>query len=311
MAEQIPTGGRPDERGERGGAMKEEGGVPDVPRDWPGPAAERTGNGPSPVLEGVAARFLFEAGPSGPAPETAAARAVARDEELLAAVGRGDAPPTLRIWTAPPAVVVGRHFYAARGATPPRQVAGLPLVTRASGGAFVLHGPEFLNVSWIVPARLWEPSVDTAFLLFGQTLARALSALTGRPVVLGAATGAYCESGSDLLLDGRKLAGQAQRRTARALLVHATVNRQGDPAARARWSRILEEAYRSAHLARSVSPEQIAALSEFAGPAAASASAVARQVVQETTLAWARLFREPVRFAGALPAPAACPGQGS
>jgi lipoate---protein ligase len=91
--------------------------------------------------------------------------------------------------------------------------AGVPVLRRSSGGGTVLQGPGCLDLSLVFNLALRPELIPVA-----SSYARILGALADALTVPGLKV-----SGSDLLLDGRKVSGSAQRRTRGWLLHHATL----------------------------------------------------------------------------------------
>jgi lipoate-protein ligase A len=93
---------------------------------------------------------------------------------------------------------------------------GVPVLRRSSGGGTVVVGPGVLNVSVILPQAaapgLW--AVDAAQRHVLERLAEAVKS-AGQPVSL--------EGSGDLVWNGRKCAGSAQRRLKRWFLVHYSI----------------------------------------------------------------------------------------
>jgi lipoate-protein ligase A len=133
------------------------------------------------------------------------------DEELLMA-GNG----VLRLWeTGQECVVLG---HAGR---PERDVhvaecnrAGIPILRRCSGGGAVLLGPGCLNYSLVLPLE-WQPLWSEVRYSFDWAMSRMRRAL--------AVPGLRREGDCDLALNGRKISGNAQRRTPRTILHHGTL----------------------------------------------------------------------------------------
>jgi lipoate-protein ligase A len=133
------------------------------------------------------------------------------DEELLAE-GRG----ILRIWeSARECVVLGHsgrvdcdvHVAACRGS-------GVPVLHRCSGGGAVLLGPGCLSYSLILPLE-WNPKWRDVRFSLRWVMNRIRRALAVPDV--------RCEGLCDLARDHRKVSGNAQRRTNRAILHHGTL----------------------------------------------------------------------------------------
>ncbi|MGH7572564.1 MAG: lipoate--protein ligase family protein [Gemmatimonadota bacterium] len=176
---------------------------------------------------------------------------MACDEALLDAVGSGEIPPTVRFYAwGPPAVSLGRHQPdlepSARAAL---AALGIDWVRRPTGGRLVYHGTADEELTYSVVAPLDEPSLagglSEAYRRIHEALATGLArlgiaaALAPRPSSSG--RGAHsprsrlaCFAASvpnEIVADGRKLVGSAQRRSRRSLLQHGSIPLGGDPAA--------------------------------------------------------------------------------
>jgi len=123
---------------------------------------------------------------------------------------------TLRFWESPtPVVVLGRGGDAS--AEVYEEVCALekiPILRRASGGGSVVLGPGCLNFSFVL-------SLDRRPELLGVR--------RSYEIILGTVVQALSRSGiklcglSDLTSEGRKISGNAQKRTRRALLHQGTI----------------------------------------------------------------------------------------
>jgi lipoate-protein ligase A len=94
---------------------------------------------------------------------------------------------------------------------------GIPLYRRTSGGGTVVQGPGSFNYALVLRMER-EPDLATisatnAYIL--HRIANAIAPLLGSPVELRGHT--------DLVFNGRKFSGNAQRRKERALLFHGTM----------------------------------------------------------------------------------------
>lgn len=173
-------------------------------------------------------RVLLDTPTDGPAN-------MARDEALLTCVGRGESPPTLRLyeWT-PPTISLGYFQRYAEYESLPPPAGELPAVRRLTGGGAILHDQE-LTYSLALPLdhRLLGEGPNHLYELFHEAVTACLAAI-GAAV---AACGVTDDSGPtrgpffcfarrhcyDLLLLDRKIAGSAQRRTRDAVLQHGSV----------------------------------------------------------------------------------------
>ncbi len=161
---------------------------------------------------------------------------MARDEAILQVVSRGHAPPTLRFYQwSPPTISLGYfQLYADYAALAP-PAGQLPVVRRLTGGGAILHDLELtcsltlpldhpLN-SGCGPGGLYDLVHDA----FADLLAESGVEVTRAASESGGASHRgpfFCfdrHSRYDLLLDGRKLMGSAQRRTRSAVLQHGSL----------------------------------------------------------------------------------------
>jgi len=161
---------------------------------------------------------------------------MAIDEAILKAVGRALAPPTLRFyrWLAP-TISLG-HFQKyselAGLAEPFRELA---VVRRVTGGGAILHDAE-LTYSLILPANhplVINRAPGDLYSLVHRRLITVLSSLS-LPVELRRGPKPtsqqrgpfFCferANPSDVMANGRKIAGSAQRRTLKSLLQHGSL----------------------------------------------------------------------------------------
>ncbi|MBI4575264.1 MAG: hypothetical protein HY722_03270 [Planctomycetes bacterium] len=93
---------------------------------------------------------------------------------------------------------------------------GLPILRRFSGGGAVYMGPGVLAYALVLPEPYLRalPGVRASFALLGAFLCEALSGMGLKAAWAG---------GTDLCLGQRKLGGNAQSRTGRALCQHGTL----------------------------------------------------------------------------------------
>ncbi len=168
-----------------------------------------TGAGLLPVPVGMR-RLDFTAG--------TLAENLALDEALLLAAEEEGAPPVLRIWEPTSlAVILGASGRLREDVRLDACLSdGVAVARRPSGGGTVVLGPGIVNVAVVLPIALAPElqAVDTAQVRVLERFAASLRAL-GPPVrVLGS---------GDLTLGRLKVAGSAQRRLRRHLLIHATI----------------------------------------------------------------------------------------
>lgn len=145
----------------------------------------------------------------------------ARDEDLTGAVGRGEQPPTLRLWRCARAVALGHRDARLPGAAPAiadLRADGWSVAVRFSGGALVPLDAGVLNATLIYPDGGLE--IQAGFARMHRLIRMALVPL-GLDVAAGEVAGGYCPGESDLSVGGRKFCGVSQRRKRLATGVHA------------------------------------------------------------------------------------------
>jgi lipoate-protein ligase A len=132
------------------------------------------------------------------------------DEALLA---RGC--EALRFWESPvPFVVLGRSGKAEKEVDLAAcEAAGVPVLRRCSGGSAVLVGPGCLNYTLVLSLAA-RPALISICQSYCSILARIAEALAMDGLEV---------RGSDILLRGRKVSGNAQRRLQGWLLHHGTL----------------------------------------------------------------------------------------
>ncbi len=160
---------------------------------------------------------------------------MARDEALMLRVGTGDSPPTLRLYQWDPPTISLGYFqpYTAYEELPP-PAGSLPVVRRLTGGGAILHDLE-LTYSLTLPIkhplvagkprRLYDMAHEAVIDALGGL--DASSHRCGFTDDSGPSRGPFfCFSRrheADVLMDGRKVAGSAQRRTQTAILQHGSI----------------------------------------------------------------------------------------
>jgi lipoate-protein ligase A len=176
-----------------------------------------------------------------PSPPAGPAENMALDEALLRAE---PVVPTLRTYAWAPWSLSLGYFQAARRTEIDRvTAAGYGLVRRMTGGGAIFHGDE-VTYSVVWPLDLPGIPRDTlgSYRLFHGLLARALKRLGipaeprgGRRLLSDSTAGRdefwcfYHSVPFDLAARGRKLVGSAQRRTARAFLLHGSIPLAANP----------------------------------------------------------------------------------
>ena len=155
------------------------------------------------------------------------------DEALLLELEQADAVSarqleTLRFWESPtPVVVLGR------GSDVSTEVHAevcasekIPVLRRVSGGGAVILGPGCLNVSLVLSLEL-RPELLDVQRSYEIILGTVMSALGKSKVTPGGL--------SDLISERRKISGNAQKRTRRALLHQGTILHDFDTSLLARF----------------------------------------------------------------------------
>lgn len=172
-------------------------------------------------------RVLFD-------PSLAGAANMARDEALLARVGLGESPASLRFYGWSPATISLGYFqpFASYESLPP-PAGELDVVRRPTGGGAILHDQE-LTYAIVAPLShailsrgprvLYELAHDALMAAVGE---KAQLARCGFTDDSGAAKGPFfCFERRhclDVLIGAEKLAGSAQRRTRDAVLQHGSI----------------------------------------------------------------------------------------
>jgi lipoate-protein ligase A len=164
---------------------------------------------------------------------------MAVDEALLEAAGRGESPPTLRLFDWAPACLSLGYAQSYREVDAAGlRTNGWDVVRRATGGRAILHVDE---LTYSVTAPPDEPrvqgSVLESYLRLSKALVAAVRAL-GLDVEIeeqgplpGAAKGPVCfevPSAYEIVVGGKKLIGSAQARKRHGVLQHGTLPLHGD-----------------------------------------------------------------------------------
>ena len=153
-----------------------------------------------------------------------------RDLQLFQRVEDGAADYGWRLWEADTvAVVLGRFGNAATEVFERQcQRDGVAVVRRCSGGGAVVVGRGCLNFAAVFALPIHPELVDVA-----RSFSIVLNQIAGFLTIEGLSIA----GGTDLVVDGRKVSGNAQRRGRRALLHHGTLLYEFDPMLAARYLR--------------------------------------------------------------------------
>ena len=164
-----------------------------------------------------------------------------REWALFQSVETGSPGHLCRCWQASqPVVVVGRSSAIAADVIQETcREDRVRVLRRFSGGGAVVLGPGCLNYAVVLSLVSW-PELANVAASFQFILGRIVAAL-GIP-------GLSLAGGTDLVLDGRKVSGNAQRRGRRALIHHGTLLCGFDPRLAARYLKepARQPAYRAA-----------------------------------------------------------------
>ena len=152
---------------------------------------------------------------------------MARDSSILRSLEEGVGEPTVRLygWSSP-AISIGYL----QGADPFRGL-GLPVVRRVTGGRAVVHSSEVTySVTGLIDSPLFSGGIMSAYSAISACIIAALKdagveADYSRGALEGKRSEAcfYSPSRYEVLVNGRKLVGSAQRRLKRAFLQHGSI----------------------------------------------------------------------------------------
>lgn len=140
--------------------------------------------------------------------------------------------PILHFWTMQPTVIMGlkdKRLPALTAAIRAVQRYGYDYVLRNSGGLAVVADGGVLNVSLFSPLTTPPLSVEAAYAQMTQLVAAAWPELALEHYEI---TRSYCPGDYDLSVNGRKIAGIAQRRSTQALVTMLYLSVTGDQAMR-------------------------------------------------------------------------------
>lgn len=162
---------------------------------------------------------------------------MAADEAILAAVSRGEQPPTLRLYGwVPPCLSLG-YGQRARDVDRARLAAlGWDIVRRPTGGSAILHTDELTySVALPIDHDLARGGIVESYRRLSEGLQAALIKLGAQPRAQRAESplppGVVCfetPSHYEITVAGRKLIGSAQVRRKHGLLQHGTLPLTGD-----------------------------------------------------------------------------------
>jgi lipoate-protein ligase A len=193
---------------------------------------------------------------------------LALEQSLLSEFTAQPLPPRTIAWESAPALVVSpsdRQLPRFANAANASAADGWPVTVRSSGGSAVPVGPGILCVavlnSWIGT----PPALAQSYEAICNPIVAALAEFGLVPSV-GPAAGSFCDGKFNVLINGQKIAGTAQRRTARAdggaVLSHAVVIIDADPK---RLTSVVEKFYERAGSDRRFDANAVTSLRRSAG----------------------------------------------
>ncbi|WP_417320727.1 lipoate--protein ligase family protein [Emcibacter sp.] len=152
---------------------------------------------------------------------------VDEDSRLLGEVHETGPLPVVRLWTNRSSIVVPARDNRLPGFDRAREILAqrnIQLATRTSGGTAVLHGPGVLNASVIFRvAKTEKVSMEAGYAKLMSLFDLLVPELAGQ-ACFASVPGAYCDGDYNLVVDGRKIAGTAQRiKSAGMKVEHRTI----------------------------------------------------------------------------------------
>lgn len=122
-------------------------------------------------------------------------------------------PSTIRIWQNRPCLVLSKRdarLCRAEFLSQYSKKIGVPLYVRSSGGTVVPHGPNILNISLVFSEKDQKISVASSYIILCNYVSDLLKGV-GLMAETGNVTGAFCDGKYNLILNGKKVGGTAQR----------------------------------------------------------------------------------------------------
>lgn len=157
-------------------------------------------------------------------------------DALISQAGETD-QPIIHFWQTAPLVILGMmdtklgHFNEAVSLFDSYEH---DYIIRNSGGLGVISDPGVLNVSLILPANKERLSIDEAYALMLHFIRDTFYPhFTKKEILAFEITHSYCFGEYDLSMDGRKIAGIAQRRIKDGIAVMLYISVNGDQQKRA------------------------------------------------------------------------------
>ncbi len=203
------------------------------------------------------------------------ATALAREKELLTTVAKAGHGWLSEVWTTDQALIVPFSATHEADFEKAQQQMGekqWPVFVRHTGGDVTPQSPSMVNVSFAfcIP-RTKDLSIRETYESFCQPILNYLREDLAIDAYLSSVEGAFCDGAYNVVVDGRKLAGTAQRwrltetpdgRPAVAVLGHAAILWDVDIATSIAAT---NEFYRRSSVARSVVADKHTTVAELAG----------------------------------------------
>lgn len=153
---------------------------------------------------------------------------MAADEALLGSAVRGGAALRFYTWTEP-TLSLG-YFQHASERTSDANLAGLAWVRRSTGGAAIVHHRELTYALALPPGKEWTSSEHwicrfhhIVQAVLAERGVKTHAVVCGEEQKLGPVVCFLHQTPGDLLLNGSKVAGSAQRKMHGALLQHGSI----------------------------------------------------------------------------------------
>lgn len=136
-----------------------------------------------------------------------------REMALLSAVSRGEVRAGFLIWRCSQSLVVPQRLtrrpqYAMAAAR--MALDGWPVQVRATGGDLTPQSPGLINVALAFRSKRHKNAIEDSYMTLCRPLIEYLADL-GISAECASVNGAFCDGDYNLVVEGRKLAGTAQR----------------------------------------------------------------------------------------------------
>lgn len=155
---------------------------------------------------------------------------LALEQRLLEQVASGQIRSGYAIWRSHQALVVPRsatHKPGFERASRYCAAKGWPVVVRSTGGEMTPQTKGFINLSMVVRCNGVKTGIRESYFIICQPLIQWMAAM-GIHAYCSYVDGAFCDGDFNLVVNGKKIAGTAQRR--KRLKVSASINPENDTA---------------------------------------------------------------------------------